>query len=495
MVSSVLLRGGRLGLGGLEADVLVVDGTVTEVAPVGTLVAPEEVEVVGLGDATVLPGMVDGHVHVDQWVHHRRAVDLSGATGPTDAARLVREHLEHGAGQSDGALVSGRDLVPALWSEPPHKHHLDTIVGDVPVLVRSIDLHTTWLSTAALALVGLADHPTGVLRESESMEANARLGERTPPDQLDRWVAEALADLPALGVTALIDLEYADNLAVWRRRAAHTAPVVRIHAGIWTPWLDLAVAEGRPTGEMLEDTGGRVHVGPYKVVTDGSLNTRTAWCHHPYPGTKGPEAYGLCLVDDTELESLMRKAWESGLVPAVHAIGDRANAAALDAFERVGCGGRIEHAQLVRPEDFPRFGRLGVTASVQPQHAVTDRDVADRHWAGRTDRAFAYRSLLDAGARLELGSDAPVSPLDPWQAVADAVYRSDGGRPAWHPEQVLPLDAALTAASAGRREIAVGAAADLTVVAGDPREADEAGLRHMPVLATLVGGTFTHRAV
>jgi predicted amidohydrolase YtcJ len=491
--TSTLLRGGRLGLGGEVSDVLVADGVVAAIAPAGRLEAPDGAEVVELGDATVLPGLVDGHVHVEQWVRHRRSVDLAPARGPEEAARLLRAHLDAHP-RKPGEVLSGRDLVPALWDEPPHKDHLDAVLGDVPVLVRSIDLHTTWVNSAALALLGAADHPTGVLRETESMQANARMGELTPDEEVDRWVADALAGLPSVGLTALIDLEFTDNLAVWPRRAARGALPLRVHAGIWTPWLDAAIAAGRRTGDVLEGTDGLVHVGPYKIVSDGSLNTRTAWCVDAYPGMpEGPEAHGLCLVPAAELEALMRKAWAAGLQPAIHAIGDQANTEVLDTFERIGCTGRIEHAQLVRAEDIARFGRLGVIASVQPQHAMTDRDVADRHWAGRTDRAFAYRSLHDAGARLELGSDAPVSPPDPWEAVADAVHRTGDGRPAWHPEQALPLDVAITAACGGRAEVTIGSAADLTVVAGDPREFSETDLRRTDVVATLVAGTFTHR--
>ena len=491
----VLLRGGRLTLGGPPSDVLVADGHVAAVAPAGDLAVPPGTEVVGLGDATVLPGLVDGHVHVEQWVHHGRSVDLLATRGPAEAAAVLRTHLD-GAPLRAGLVLSGRDVVPALWDEEPHKRHLDDALGDVPVVVRSIDLHTTWFSSAALALLGLTDHPTGVLRETESIEANARLGELTPTAELDGWVADACAALPALGVTALIDLEFGDNLTAWRRRAGTSGPPpVRVHAGIWTPWLDAAIAEGRRTGAVLEGTGGRVQVGPYKIVSDGSLNTRTAWCVDPYPGLPdGPGSHGLALVSGDQLVELMARAWAAGLHPAVHAIGDRANSEVLDAFEQVGCTGRIEHAQLVRTEDLPRFAGLGVVASVQPQHAVIDRDVADRHWAGRTDRAFAYRSLHDAGARVELGSDAPVSPLDPWQAIADAVHRTDDGRPAWHPEQALPLDVAVAAACGARAEVTVGSVADLTVVAGDLSAASESELRHPDVLATLVGGSFTHRA-
>ncbi|GLY02274.1 amidohydrolase family protein [Actinoplanes sp. NBRC 101535] len=475
---SVILRGGRYGLGGPVRDILVEDGVVAAVAPGGEL---SGAAVLSLDDATVLPGLVDTHVHVEQWVIHERSVDLAAATGPGHAARLLREHA------AGNGLLFGRDLVPALWDEPPHKSHLDAALGDVPVVVRSIDLHTTWFSSAALALIGEAGHPTGVLRETESIEANARVGELLPAAEVDGWVAAALARLPARGLTGLVDLEYGDNLAAWRRRALSP---VRVHAGIWTPWLDAAIAEGRRTGDVLEDTGGRVHVGPYKIVSDGSLNTRTAWCADPYPD----HSHGLCLVGGDELRALMRKASAAGLSPAVHAIGDRANTEVLDAFEEIGCGGRIEHAQLVGVEDMPRFARIGVIASVQPQHAVTDRDVADRHWAGRTGRAFAYRSLHDAGARLELGSDAPVSPLEPWHAIADAVYRRDDERAPWHPEQALPVDVAITAACGGRSVPAVGAVADLTVVAGDPLVATETGLRRTPVIATLVAGAFTHRS-
>jgi predicted amidohydrolase YtcJ len=188
----------------------------------------------------------------------------------------------------------------------------------------------------------------------------------------------------------------------------------------------------------------------------------------------------------------MRRAAAHGIEPAVHAIGDRANTIALDAFEAVRCRGRIEHAQLLSPEDLPRFAELGVVAGVQPRHATDDRDVADRHWGGRTERAFAYGDLLAAGARLEFGSDAPVSPLDPWLAIASAVSRTDDERPAWHPEQRLSVPDALVAAARGRRLIRVGDPADLVVVDADPLVADPDTLRTMPVHATMTNGRWTH---
>lgn len=473
----MLLRGGRAGLHGPASDVLVRDGRVVAIAPAGALDAPEGAEVLDLGDATVLPGLVDGHVHVEQLAHHAGRIDVSDCRSAAEVAgRLVGREPA-----ADGFIV-GHGFVDGLWDAAAHKSLLDGRMPGVPVAVISFDLHTVWASSAALERWGL-ESETGLLLEGAAMDVVARLQRAVPQDQVDRWIGDVLRSMAARGVTALIDFEYADNLASWRRRPT---PPLRVHAAVWPEWLDDAIAEGRATGDVLPGTGGRVHVGPFKVVADGSLNTRTAWCHAPYAGQHGPDAHGLSLVDRVALTGLMGKAWAAGLVPAIHAIGDRANAMVLDAFEEVGCPGRVEHAQLVAPEDFPRFARPGLVASVQPQHAVADRDVAERHWAGRTAGAFAYRSLLDAGARIELGSDAPVSRPDPWLAIADAVARTDDDRPAWHPEQALPLDVAIVAACGGRTGFAVGDVADLTVAAGDL--SDPAAIRNTDVLLTLVGG-------
>jgi predicted amidohydrolase YtcJ len=184
-------------------------------------------------------------------------------------------------------------------------------------------------------------------------------------------------------------------------------------------------------------------------------------------------------------------------VPTIHAIGDRATSLALDTFEalRIPAGapdrGSIQHAQLVRDADLPRFAALGVRASVQPEHAMDDRDVADHFWAGRTGRAFPFRALLDAGAELEFGSDAPVAPLDPWVAIAAAVTRSRDGREPWQPGQGVPVAAALRASQGGVSRLEVGGRADLVVTDEDPLTADGEALRAMPVWATMLAGDWT----
>jgi predicted amidohydrolase YtcJ len=165
----------------------------------------------------------------------------------------------------------------------------------------------------------------------------------------------------------------------------------------------------------------------------------------------------------------------------------------LDAFERAGLGGRIEHAQFVRQQDLPRFGRLGVTASVQPAHALDDRDAAEANWPGRTERAFPLRSLLDSGATLALGSDAPVAPIDPWGAMSAATTRArQDGRGPWHPEQSISRRQALSASARDRHSIRVGDPADLVVLDADPLTVPDGVFAAMPVAATLLAGRFTY---
>ena len=313
---------------------------------------------------------------------------------------------------------------------------------------------------------------------------------------LDAWVADAADRVAARGVVGITDLEMRWNLDDWVRRAAGGIRSLRVSFGVYTQHLDRAIAEGLRTGDAVPDTGGLVTVGRYKVITDGSLNTRTAWCFDPYPGTRARRhPYGLATVPYEDLVPLMRRAHDAGLTPAVHAIGDHANARVLDAFEAIGCAGSIEHAQLLRHEDIARFAALGVVASVQPEHAMDDRDVADRYWAGRTDRAFMLAELAAAGVELALGSDAPVAPLDPWVAIAAAVGRTRDGRAPWHPEQAIEAGAALAASTGGRGgSVRVGGSADLAVVELDPLAASVDDLRRMPVTVTLVAGRFTHGA-
>jgi hypothetical protein len=340
-----------------------------------------------------------------------------------------------------------------------------------------------------LRLIG-RDHPTGVLLENDCMAATAELPSAST-HTLDEWVLAATDAAASRGVTGIVDYEYSDTVTDWLRRLALRPLGVRVAAVVSRPLLDTAIERGHRTGDVVAASGGLVSVGPYKLFVDGSLNTRTAYCHDPYPGQ---DTHGLLELPFEELVALMDKASRNGISPAVHAIGDHANTLALDAFAKVGCPGRIEHAQLVHPDDLPRFAELGVVASVQPAHQPDDRDVADQYWTGRTAHAFPYGALLAAGATLEIGSDAPVSPLDPWDGIASAVTRTDDDRAPWHPEQSIPLPAALAAASKGRSSVKVGDVADLMVTAVDPSAVPPQDLRDLPITATLLAGRPTYLA-
>ncbi|MEV4600686.1 amidohydrolase family protein [Amycolatopsis sp. NPDC049253] len=486
-MDDLLLRRVRVGLGGGLADVRVNDGRVAAIEEPGTGSGFAARVLDGHG-GTLLPGLVDAHVHALQWATFRRRIPLADARSASEAVELLLRRLLETPDQP-GDLVVGAGFRDGLWPDKPHKDLLQRALPGRAVALFSADLHTLWLSPAALKLIG-RDHPTGVLLENDCMTATAALPSAAP-DVQDRWVADALGAAASRGVTGIVDYEYADTVTDWTRRVAAMAPAARVSCVISRPLLEVAVSRGHRTGDVLPAGDGLLSVGPFKVFVDGSLNTRTAYCHDPYPESDSP---GLLELPPSELEPLLRRAWENGLVPAVHAIGDKANTIALDAFAAVGCPGRIEHAQLLSSDDVPRFAGLGLVASVQPAHQPDDRDVADRHWYGRTDRAYAYRALLDSGARLEIGSDAPVAPLDPWDGIAAAVGRTDDDRPAWHPEQAIPLADALAAASGGRRGVAVGDVADLMVTSADPSHLSPAQLRDMPLTATILAGKPTHLA-
>ena len=478
----MLLRNVRIG--DSVVDVAVADGSITAI---GT-------DLVGAGEQLdfegrwLSPGLWDNHVHFTQFALIQHWLDIAGAESARHAAALVGEALA--TGQPAAIPFVGFGFRDGLWADAPNLGDLDAASGDIPVVLVSADLHATWLNTAALALYGHRGHPTGLLREDPAFEITGRIG--VVDDAIvDAWAADASAEAARRGVVGIVDLEMDWNLENWQRRRASGFDRLRVEFGIYSEHLDRAIDLGLRTGTPIDEL---LSVGRYKVLTDGSLNTRTAFCYDEFPGLEGTAgSRGMLTVTPEQLLPLMSRAAAAGIEPTVHAIGDHANTLALDAFEQIGVGGRIEHAQLVAAVDLPRFAALGVVASVQPEHAMDDRDVADHHWAGRTERAFPLRSLVDAGATLAFGSDAPVAPLDPWVTMSAAVGRTRDGREPWHPEQALTNAEAL--GFSVRSRIAVGEPADLVVTDLDPLSASPVELRTMPVAATFLAGRATHLAL
>ncbi|OJX81594.1 amidohydrolase [Leifsonia sp. 71-9] len=479
---SLLLTGARIPGSDGVVDVRIADGRIDAVDLAGRLDAAGA-EQLDLDGRWLVPGLWDQHVHFTQWAQTARRLDVSRAASAAEAADLVRRRVSAGGQDGDDLLV-GFGFHDALWPDLPTRELLDAAAGERPVVLIAGDLHCSWLNTAAARHLGL-ESDDAVLREDASFAVSSAL--TTADDAtMDRWAADAATVAASRGVVGIVDLEYGWNVETWQRRLSAAEPRLRVEFGIYGDHLDRAAALGLHTGRTIDGTSGLLTAGPFKVISDGSLNTRSALCSHAYPDG----GHGVANLDERELVAAMRFAVDHGIEPAVHAIGDEANRRALDAFERVGAGGRIEHAQLVDPADVPRFARLGVTASVQPEHAMDDRDVADRLWEGRTDRAFPLADFLRHGVRLAFGSDAPVAPLDPWIAIAAAVNRSREGREPWHPEQRIPFSAALEASA--RSRIAAGEPADLAVLDLDPAAATDEELRALPVAATLLAGHFTH---
>lgn len=469
-------------IGDALVDLDVENGVIARLTPAGG--EPAAGESLDLEGRWLVPGLWDHHVHFTQWALTSQRVDLAGATSAREAARLVGEAIESGA--ASAGIVIGANFRDGLWPDAPRRELLDAVAPDIPVVLVSADLHTVWLNSPALAQYGFAHHASGVLVEDDAF-AIERLIAELPDETVDAWARQCAEDAAARGVVGIVDLEMTWNRDVWERRIARGHDALRVQFGVYREHLDRAIAEGLRTGEHVHEL---LTVGRFKILTDGSLNTRTAYTFDEYPDGGG---HGMLVVPREELEPLVRQSWEGGIEPTVHGIGDAAVTLALDVFEAVGCSGSIEHAQLVRPVDVPRFAALGVEVSAQPEHAMDDRDVAERYWPGRTQNAFVLRSLLDAGATLRFGSDAPVSPLDPWVTMAAAITRSRDGREPWHPEQAISPAEALAASV--RSSLTVGAPADLVAVDADPLTGDGDVLRAMPVALTLLAGRPTFNAV
>jgi len=507
-VSHVLLRGARpVPIGSDEptaydgpVDVLVQDGTVTQVGP--GLERPANVEEIDAEGRWLVPGLWDQHVHLTQWVETRQRLDLSGATSVEEAVASVAGRVA----AEPGRPVIGWGHRSAFMGRDGTTAELDAVSTEVPILLVSGDAHHGWANTLAYNLLGLPVRDD-VVRENEWFDAYPRIGVLTggSTDTPEAY-RDALAAAAALGVVGIVDFEFNGRLQPWVDRWHDGGDLLRVRWATYAAGLDEVLESGLRTGDPLIDrqspgADDRLTMGPLKIISDGSLNTRTAWCCDLYAdGDVLEHPAGLPNQSGAELRSLLGRAAQGGLEVATHAIGDAAVTEALSAYAETWAKGSIEHAQLVQRDDVRRIAELGLRASVQPAHLLDDRDLTDLIWPGRSDRCFAFRWMLDDGVRLVLGSDAPVSPLDPWLSMAAAVHRSGDDRAPWHPEQALTPAEALAASVDEQPTVGVGSRGDLVLLDQDPlvdrgstRET-AAALRGMPVALTVVAGRVVHRA-
>lgn len=483
-MADLLIRGARLvGGGGDPVDVATTEGVVVDVRPASTGPSGGEAADLAADGRWLMPGLWDQHVHPTDWAAVGHRLDLRHAGTVAACLEAVAARLAERPGEE----VVATGLWCAGWPTRPVRADLDRF--DVPVALLSGDSHSAVMNGAALARYGLAADADddGWVTEAAWFAVMPTIGTADDATR-DRWVVEAGRRAAARGVVGIVDLDPHDTHAAWRRRVAAGFAAHRVRAGVWLDHLDDALAAGLRTGDPVPGAGPLVTMGPFKVIADGSLNTGTAHCRHPFPDG----SVGAMNIDDATLTEAMTRAATGGIDAAIHAIGDAALTQVLDAFERSGARGTVEHAQLATPEDVARMAALGLAASVQPRHLVDDRDVAEVLWRGRTDRAYAYADMARAGVELRLGSDAPVAPLDPWLTIAAAVLRTGDERPAWHPEQRIDVTLALRSSWGGVTGVAPGAPADLVLLDDDPLALDAARLPGIGVAATICAGNVTH---
>ncbi len=467
---------------------------------------------------TVTPGLVDAHAHLVGLGESLATVDLRGATSIDE----VVKRLEDGA--PPHGWVIGRGWDQNLWDggAMPTHHPLTQVFPDRPVWLRRIDGHAAWGNAALLRIaeIGRRDDPEGgeILRDSDGTPTgvliDAAMNLVSPPtateSQIRRHIEAAQQHVLERGLTGVHDMGIGPSAdAAYRRLAGAPEGLrIRVHAYAAEGWFvrDLQTQAPDP---ILE--GSHYALGGVKVYADGALGSHGAALLQPYADR--PEHRGLLQHDEDALRRVVASAMRGGWQVATHAIGDAANRTVLDAYEeslavaaRRAPRPRIEHCQILAPEDIPRFASLGVIASMQPTHATSDMPwVPERLGKGRIAGAYAWQSLLKADAHVCFGSDFPVELPDVTHGLYAAITRQDpNGNPSagWQPEQRVSLEQAVRgfteeAAYAAYREgelgrVAVGMRADLTCFGRVLREDAPAQVRDAPVLGTIVDGRPHH---
>ena len=525
---SILLRRGRIYTLDPERPVvealaiaggrIVAVGTDEAISPL----AGPATEIVDLGGRTVLPGLTDAHLHFEQYALH-----LSHLVCETPTKHECLERVRRQAQAAPpGGWILGHGWNQNTWGSYGCAADLDAAAPNHPVYLTAKSLHAAWANTASLRIAGIRsttpDPPGGVIQRDAGgaptgilLEAAVRLVSAVIPapslGQLAGLLRAAQEQLWRFGLTGVHDFDGQRCHEALQILQGDDGLGLRVVKHVQLEALEPALALGLRTG-MGDDW---IRIGSVKVFADGALGPRTAAMLDPYEGE--PENRGLLLRDRSDLFDTARKAVESGLAMAIHAIGDRANRAALDAYEDLRrheeernlprLRHRIEHMQILHPEDIARPGRLGIVASMQPIHATSDRSMADRYWGERVRHAYAWRSLMQAGTVLAFGSDAPVESPNPFPALHAAVTRRgpDGnpGPDGWVPEERLSLAQALTAFTHGPAfaasvesvlgRLAAGFLADLIVLDDDPFACPPEALAALQPVGAMVDGLWRHR--
>lgn len=504
---------------GLRDDTIVSIGTEADVRRI-----LPQADAMDLGGRTVLPGLIDAHMHMEWY-----SLGLQQVEAETATLEACLQRVEARASRTPrGEWITGYGWNQNNWGGRfPTATDLDRVAPEHPVFLRAKSGHAGWANSLALNMAGLSagtpdpaggtivrdaeGQPTGILLE-EAMTLIATLIPTPGVEQLATAMRAAIENAWRFGLTGVHDFDGRRSFAAWQILRERGQLGLRVVKTVRVAYLDHAIALGLRSG-FGDDW---IRLGNVKVFLDGALGPRTARMIEPYEGE--PENYGLTVTDPEEFYEQASRAAAHGLAMTTHAIGDRANHDLLNVYAQLraeeaargqaALRHRCEHVQLLHPNDYGRLAQLNVIASMQPIHATSDRTMADRYWGRRSAGAYAWRTQLEAGAVLAFGSDCPVESLNPFLGIHAAVTRrrADGapGPEGWYPEQRLTVEEAvrgftLGAAYAGYMEDKVGSLtpgklADLIVIDRDIFTCDPMDIKDTLVLGTMIGGEWKHRA-
>lgn len=478
-------------------------------------------EKINLRGKAVIPAFTDCHVHFLSWALSLKRANLDGIS---DFKEVLGKIKEAGKELSPGEWLLGRGWNKNLWrdSDFPNKTDLDTILPDSPILLRSKDGHTIWVNSLALKLAKIdrntsdpeggliarnpKGEPTGILHENACLLLDPQVKKPTR-NVLKKALLEAIKHAHREGVVGIHDCEEEEEaLSLWQELVSAGKLSLRVYKMIPQEQLESASSLGLCTGSGDE----YLRIGAVKTYADGALGSQTALMFAAYQGRPGD--FGVEVKSRKELQSLVETAVKSNLSVAVHAIGDKANHNVISVFEKYKkefakrkLRPRIEHAQLLRREDIPRFAKSNIIASVQPSHVVADRDTAERYWGSRCETIYPFKSLLKSGALLCFGSDAPIERLNPLEGIYAAVNRKkpDDPRGSWYPPEKLKVAEAIAgftiwaAQAAGEDDLkgslTVGKFADMLILSEDIFEIDAEEIHKTKILATFLAGRMVYR--
>jgi hypothetical protein len=528
--------------GGPKADTVVVGGMVWTGLSSGDAqpgaVAIREGKILAVGDSAdvartvgsrtrivdahgglVLPGFADGHTHFVEGGFQLVSLDLRDAATPQEFVRRIAAFAKT---RQPGQWIQGGDWDHTLWrGQPlPRREWIDSVTPDNPVFISRLDGHEALANTAAIRAAGVTGdtptpsggeilhdartgEPTGIFKDQALNLIGQAIPEATP-EEMDSAVARAMVYAASLGVTATANMSASwANLASYRRLERAGRMTLRVY-------LYFPIDAWRAVADTVHATGAGddwVRIGGLKGFMDGSAGSRTAYFFDAYDDSAG--YHGLLQNTEADMRTWIGNADSAGLQVAVHAIGDRANAILLAIYDSVARAHgardrrfRVEHAQHLRPEDIPVFGRLRIVPSTQPYHAIDDgRWVEQRIGAERIKSTYAFRTLLDTEAPLAFGSDWTVATLNPLWGLYAAVTRRtlDGKHPeGWVPDQKITLAEALRAYTAGNAwavfaesqwgTLAPGRDADVVVLDHNLFTMPPESLATARVAFTIVGG-------